>query len=72
MRTNPLHAGLIGDVQDGEPIQLYAVKVPRRSDLVSERDRESIEGEAVRLEGLCDWDDDLHRISLGGTNDTGI
>jgi hypothetical protein len=51
----PIHAGLIGNVQDGEAIQLQMVYVPRRSDLVSEWNWEPIEGEAIRLERLCDW-----------------
>ena len=52
MWVNPIQAGLIGNVQDGEAIQLQTVYVPRRSDLVSERNWETIERKAVRLERL--------------------
>ena len=38
------------------------MQVPGRSNLVSEWDWESIEGETIRLEWLCDWDDNLYRI----------
>jgi hypothetical protein len=52
MWVNPIQAGLIGNVQDGEAIQLQMVYVPRRSDLISERNWEPIEREAIRLERL--------------------
>ena len=60
MRANPIHAGLICNIQDREAIQLQMVEVPGCPDLVSEWDREPIEGEAVRLEWLCDRNDNLH------------
>ena len=37
------------------------VYVPRCPNLVSEWDWKSIEGETVRLERLCDRNDNLHR-----------
>lgn len=61
MRTDPIHTGCVGDIQDGEAIQLQMVYVPRRPNLVSKWNWKSIEGKAIRLEGFCDWNDDLHR-----------
>ena len=63
MLTDPIHAGLIGDIQDGEAIQLQTGYIPGRPNLVGEWDRKSVEGEAIRLEWLCDWNNDLHHAS---------
>ena len=63
MWTNPIHTGFVGNIQGGEAIQLQMVDVPRCPDLVSERDRKSIEGEPIRLEWFCDWDDNLYHTS---------
>lgn len=63
MGTDPIHAGLIGDVQDGEAIQLQMVYVPRRPYLVGEWDWKSVEREAIWLEWLCNWNNDLHLTS---------
>ena len=64
MRTNPIYSGSIGNIQDREAIQLQMMKVPGCSDLVSEWDWESIQGEAIRLKRLCDRNDDLHPYSV--------
>lgn len=60
MRTDPIYAGFVGDVQDGEAIQLQVMQIPRCSNLVREWDRESIEGKPIRLERLCNWGDNLY------------
>jgi hypothetical protein len=62
VRIDPIQARAIRNVQDGKAIQLEVMQIPRRSDFVSKRDRESIEGKAFRLEWPRDRSDNLSHI----------
>jgi hypothetical protein len=63
VRTEPVHTGEIGNIQEREAIELQTMQIPRCFDLVGEWYRESVKGRPVRLERFCDRGDNLFQKS---------